>query len=553
MSSEVCPFCGKTYKRLKSHLPHCKAAANSKTPPTEHRVKTNQATSSSQLVAGSPEPTAKGKKSSQTLSVAASPQSKKSTKVSAVSAAAPRSSSPATPSKSANTSSLSQSLSPSSTPLPPSAKKKKQKLSEQIKMASSPSSPTTSLISSPALSPSPRPTIPKPKKMSLRALIEAAKSDRVTKGSREETGSASGGLPSGSTQFLTDPLRPRSTAQTETNIIPENASFLSLSTDTKLKDAPKKKVSKTKKAAQSLSRTKDTHSDSLASEIYESSARPHARDNFWVDNKGEVEDISVNEMFLKSGSGHQAKITIQDVKATLGRAKTTSQSSGASVLSRVETTDNLSSKARLDTSLSPVTVPAENRKDVAVSCLVTTKTLLSDQLPGTSSEDTEKKGSESKQASLIPLQHGGSSQTQLNFPATPLLSGHLSSRVSQATPLPHTVSVTETLKMGRHVTEPLSISPSPIQLPGPHLSPLVPQTLPARVETLRADDGLKLENRKQNTAHNQSEGWRWYYRRYIDVKKGGVGGLGMLLAGYCVLSYTWSYPHIKRDRWRKYH
>ncbi|TMS22275.1 Uncharacterized protein E3U43_012540 [Larimichthys crocea] len=38
MSSEVCPFCGKTYKRLKSHLPHCKAAASSETPPTKRDV-----------------------------------------------------------------------------------------------------------------------------------------------------------------------------------------------------------------------------------------------------------------------------------------------------------------------------------------------------------------------------------------------------------------------------------------------------------------------------------------------------------------------------------
>lgn len=69
------------------------------------------------------------------------------------------------------------------------------------------------------------------------------------------------------------------------------------------------------------------------------------------------------------------------------------------------------------------------------------------------------------------------------------------------------------------------------------------------------------------------------------MRKGGVGGLGMLLAGYCVLSYIWSYPHIskcvdyaqrcfmrrgsqiwrelrllttvyfvlERDRWRKHH
>ncbi|XP_035261306.1 proline-rich protein 36 isoform X2 [Anguilla anguilla] len=48
-------------------------------------------------------------------------------------------------------------------------------------------------------------------------------------------------------------------------------------------------------------------------------------------------------------------------------------------------------------------------------------------------------------------------------------------------------------------------------------------------------------------------GWRRYYGKYIDVRRGGVGGVAMLLAGYCVLSYLWSYPHLKRDRWRKYH
>uniref|UniRef100_A0A8C7MV17 Uncharacterized protein n=1 Tax=Oncorhynchus kisutch TaxID=8019 RepID=A0A8C7MV17_ONCKI len=40
---------------------------------------------------------------------------------------------------------------------------------------------------------------------------------------------------------------------------------------------------------------------------------------------------------------------------------------------------------------------------------------------------------------------------------------------------------------------------------------------------------------------------------YIDVRKGGLGGVAMLLAGYCIHSYTCSYPHIKHDRWRKYH
>ncbi|KAM4034944.1 mitochondrial nucleoid-associated protein 1 isoform 2-T2 [Anomaloglossus baeobatrachus] len=47
--------------------------------------------------------------------------------------------------------------------------------------------------------------------------------------------------------------------------------------------------------------------------------------------------------------------------------------------------------------------------------------------------------------------------------------------------------------------------------------------------------------------------WGRYYNKYINVKKGGVGGVTMLLAGYCVLSYSWNYDHIRQNRWRKYH
>ncbi|XP_034165395.1 ATP synthase subunit f, mitochondrial isoform X2 [Pangasianodon hypophthalmus] len=50
-----------------------------------------------------------------------------------------------------------------------------------------------------------------------------------------------------------------------------------------------------------------------------------------------------------------------------------------------------------------------------------------------------------------------------------------------------------------------------------------------------------------------NKGWQWYYRKYIDVQKGGIGGIAMLIGSYCVLSYIWSYPHIKKQRWRKYH
>ncbi|XP_016118231.1 uncharacterized protein [Sinocyclocheilus grahami] len=49
------------------------------------------------------------------------------------------------------------------------------------------------------------------------------------------------------------------------------------------------------------------------------------------------------------------------------------------------------------------------------------------------------------------------------------------------------------------------------------------------------------------------QGWQWYYRKYIDVRRGGIGGISMLLTGYCVLCYIWNYPHLKKERWRKYH
>ncbi|XP_030066903.1 ATP synthase F(0) complex subunit f, mitochondrial [Microcaecilia unicolor] len=44
-----------------------------------------------------------------------------------------------------------------------------------------------------------------------------------------------------------------------------------------------------------------------------------------------------------------------------------------------------------------------------------------------------------------------------------------------------------------------------------------------------------------------------YFNKYMNVKKGGIGGLTMLIAGYVVLSYIADYDHIKHDRWRKYH
>ncbi|XP_068193536.1 ATP synthase subunit f, mitochondrial [Antennarius striatus] len=44
-----------------------------------------------------------------------------------------------------------------------------------------------------------------------------------------------------------------------------------------------------------------------------------------------------------------------------------------------------------------------------------------------------------------------------------------------------------------------------------------------------------------------------YLNKYINVKKGGLGGITMVLLAYVVMSYRWDYEHIKHDRWRKYH
>lgn len=37
-----------------------------------------------------------------------------------------------------------------------------------------------------------------------------------------------------------------------------------------------------------------------------------------------------------------------------------------------------------------------------------------------------------------------------------------------------------------------------------------------------------------------------YYNKYINVKKGGIGGLAMVLAGYVAISYLWEYDHISK-------
>lgn len=41
-----------------------------------------------------------------------------------------------------------------------------------------------------------------------------------------------------------------------------------------------------------------------------------------------------------------------------------------------------------------------------------------------------------------------------------------------------------------------------------------------------------------------------YYNKYINVKKGGIGGVAMLLVGYVAISYLWEYDHISKKHTR---
>lgn len=435
LPTEVCPFCGKTYKRLKSHLPHCKAAASSKTPPTKHDVTVNQ-TSSSPL----------GAPSTQTVSVPA----KKNKKKSAVS------SSPETPSQSAGTP---PSLSLTSESPPPSTKKKKQQLSKQIKTATIPP------VSTQSHSPSLPPAVSKPKKKSLRALIEAATSKQVP---------ATEDLPSGSAPFVADPQTQTKT-NPDTELVKDNAHPAFLSSHTKPKSASKIKATKAKKVAQTLSSTKDT-SSSLDSKENQSSAR---RNDLLVDDKEEFDDLSVNNVFLKSGSAHQARITLQDVKATLGRAHSSRQSS---ILNQIRTTDEL----RPGSSLRSQSQDGDN-------CVVTTKSLSSSSSQQTELQSVKTKNSKPKQTSLIPLD--GSPQSELPSSTRP----HLLSQVSQAKFPPQSMS--EELKVAGLPTVP----PPPTQFSSPHLFLLAPQTSPPRVESPRRDDGL-MKERSQLGADPGSKG-----------------------------------------------
>ncbi|XP_014861057.1 PREDICTED: uncharacterized protein C17orf80 homolog [Poecilia mexicana] len=516
MSSEVCPFCGKTYKRLKSHLPHCKAAASSRAPPTTQDVAATQKPASHPAAAVF-RTTSKGKKSEQMSSVATYLPSERSKKGSVASLKPVHS---ATPDGSSPSSVIASSS-------PTSKKKKKQSLGDQI-ITTAPSTSSPSPLSS---------TLSKPKKKSLRALIEAAKSEHIAKETLTGNRSASEDL-----------SLSRTSDQTEAKAVPD--SFKDISVASALAET---KANKEPKVKDVLLTTKYT-SDFLDSTVNKNNVKY----SDWG-NEGPVEP----------GNDHQMRVTLQDVKATLGRAASHRQSSWPSVLSRIAAADSLNSEIRLDTDLGLIPLPAESQKH-AVNYLAT-PTAQSDKQLGNRKQPKELQLFQKISTQLNPTQQDTDRQLE---PASAC------ARVQRGT---SSSILNESLKVDPHRGL-LSVFASPHLLSSHNIHPAETQSLPGMAENFqlltgkrniaeKPTEGLPTQlsldqvrlrelpnwlasrtpRRPRDVVEMVQRGWLWYYRRYIDVKKGGVGGLGMLLAGYCVLSYIWSYPHIKLSRWRKYH
>lgn len=195
-SSEVCPFCGKTYKRLKSHLPHCKASSRPDTPPISHEDAQRSSRHQLNDQGGAP---------LQKLTVGAGPRSKKSKKV------------PAVPSQTASQTGNSSSSHLSSAPRPWSADTKKQKLSEPTKAALAPPS-TLSLTAKP------QPPDLNTKQKTGQELLEAA-------GPRKGTRTAPKHLSTAQCVTQTDlsaepaPLPPASRGSSETKVSKKKATW----------------------------------------------------------------------------------------------------------------------------------------------------------------------------------------------------------------------------------------------------------------------------------------------------------------------------------------
>ncbi|XP_030195511.1 flocculation protein FLO11 [Gadus morhua] len=575
----VCPYCGKTFKRLKGHLPHCKAKELSEPSQTQHDRTASKETLSKPPTSSTATSFSSDKATKSTPSKESPTKSLLSTKNDKDSRL--DSLPPSTPLKTEYNQSLLLMPSPVRSPAPSvsqptSSKKKTQSLAHQNKMAA-----LTSSISPSAPLPSPS----KPSNTSS-ALKQTATSKQVTKGPLKQAQSKPQPIqsdkPPAAFRPLADTVNSAALLSTRRQEAGEKHPAR-LAPETHLRGA-----SKTKEMSGRSPLT--TQMSGPSNERIPLDGVPGTAQSpteFWEDGG------------LQNVDRAHSRATLQNVKDTLRRSKGIGQPGKLSLLDHIQsplTTRDwqpVETKVRgpLDVSQDQTGIQAPLGNANGIGPLLTS-TSPSNQLPDTSPQGRQLSPVERLAAFppekevFIPAGTTYLSPPALQGPAlqsSPPSTAGLIQRYEMAL-LPTSSSVTRPVE----ATQARANSSAPTQCPSGPLNLSVDKESGGVTGRIRTKDpeviirNLKLKNaiegnlagrrlgqvrlgelplwlainapsRPRGAVEALHRGWRWYYRRYIDVRKGGIGGVSMLLAGYCVLSYVWSYPHIKSDRWRKYH
>ncbi|XP_062331600.1 uncharacterized protein C17orf80 homolog isoform X2 [Osmerus eperlanus] len=536
---ETCPFCGKSFKRLKTHLPHCKyapvaqATQASKSPITAaHLQNYPSSVNKSSLPSLALLETAKrGKKSAKKTEKPSPPPSSAS-------------SSPTKKSKKTLESSSTAAL-----PSLPTTQKKKHRLVDDIKP-----------VPLPPLSINP--PITKPKKKGLHAPKEYSDSETGSKTLRGTEAASTGLLLSPEPSLAPDLLSctspvshgDRGRLVTSSKLkMTENTGSTKPALDPgpvrlQPKDAAKKKPQR-QKSGLAVEATPPSVSQGPGQQGLKDGGLqgPSCGDCAWAEG-AEVEKNrgssgrEVEKMERLHWPGvDQIRPVLQD-HTILSNLNTESQTS---ILDQIKSTTAVQSADHLFNMIDsrrPVRDLSESSQAVSLLCPVDVPVLpASTPVPltrtGNKTIMTSLPSSLTRSPGLLNTSH-----TRETLPVV------WSSTVPPC-PAPVIMETAQSLRQG------MELKTKAQQLAEQEAVGAVTQRALGEVRLRQLPGWLadQLPNHPREAAHMLHRGWQWYYRRYIDVKKGGVGGVAMLLAGYCVLSYTWNYPHIKRDRWRRYH
>lgn len=499
MSSEVCPKCGKSFKRLKSHLPHCKAQKSVK------KTSPQNESSSSSLPLPGPDHSPQSSKT-----VAFTKSNDKTTKLSTTSVV---------------------------------AKKPKQKLSEKIKMSIAMSSPASDASTPPSKASKSKKKVPISSQIGEEFTENKLENIHLfpkTKSTEMEN----------STQNYKKVIK-----KMETNLetLSLNESAMDDSISNNLQTSKQKKTSK--KASKENIMTK-TASNKVKN-VTINNVKRSKKDNIWSGEEDHETNLSSeNDMWT---SRREPKVTLHDVRTTLGQIKQNSrQKSNNSV--DLFSTDKLKSEV----------VNPNSKQSTLVSLQPDVPSQLMTLSPGKSqtiqlrgdiflndlSKVDKRDCNFSERAHILKdglrMDCHTMGLTALMSPKRTFLEAEVSAKAFKKdfVPLlkPNVQRPEEDMEPWRmdhrkqdevqHITR--------RALSRQRLGQVTLKKLPDWVVShspRSPQDALEMVQR----------GWQWYYRRYIDAKGGGVGGMAMLLAGCCVLSYVWAYPHLKRDRWRKFH